>query len=93
MQLKIVYIYHDCFAINSGGQALLFDYPENLSPEAEEALRNAVRDKNLVTLTVPMHLVGQTDLIAKLRSSLEKQGTKIFAYTKPGDTYTYTAKT
>jgi len=236
LQLKIVYIYHDCFAIISGGQALLFDYPENLSPEAEEALRNAVRGKNLITLTshshadhftekllnleeeaqaftcivsgdvaqkspkcarkclvieerqmlrldnlevkaygssdlgvsylvkigdakiyfagdnadwsrsqlpeqvnqqiretfhrvireaaeeapvdiafatlcqicrnlggishvirmlrprltVPMHLAGQTELIAEHRSSLEKLGTKIFAYTRPGDTYTYT---
>ncbi|OYT58796.1 MAG: hypothetical protein B6U75_04995 [Desulfurococcales archaeon ex4484_217_1] len=50
MHVKIVYVFHSCFALMFNSKVLVFDYSELLDEKARNFIRNIVRNKEFLKL-------------------------------------------
>ncbi len=56
MELKITYVFHNCFIIEWNDEIILFDYPEIISNRAREYVKGKVIGKKLAILISHSHL-------------------------------------
>jgi len=56
MELKITYVFHNCFIIEWNDKIILFDYPEIISNRAREYVKKKVTGKKLAILISHSHL-------------------------------------
>ena len=72
MRVKIVYVFHSCFALMFNSKVLVFDYSELLDEKARNFIRNIVRNKELLVMISHSHMDHFSKEFLKLRNYAKK---------------------
>ena len=68
MHVKIVYVFHNCFALMFNDKVLVFDYPELLGEKARNFVRDIVRNKELLVMISHSHIDHFSKEFLKLKN-------------------------
>ncbi len=68
MRVKIVYVFHNCFALMFNDKVLVFDYPELLDEKVRDFVRNIVRNKELLVMISHSHMDHFSKEFLKLKN-------------------------